>query len=146
MKINTKFFGELEIDEKDIISFVEGIPGFPDLKKYLVIHDNSNEYFSYLQAVENESVCFIITSPFFIMPDYSIEINDHIVKKLEIREEKDAVLYSIVTIPEDMKQMTVNMKAPLIINAENRKGLQEVIDNENYLVKHRIVKEADASC
>lgn len=146
MKINTKFFGELEVDEKDIIAFGEGILGFPKLNEYFMIYDGSNEYFNYLQAIDDKNVCFIITSPFLIAPDYSIDINDEIIEKLEIKEEKEVMLYSIVTIPEDVKLMTANLRAPLIINARNRKGLQEVIDNECYLVRHRIVKEADASC
>jgi len=146
MKVNTKFFGEFDAEEKDIITFEDGIPGFKELKKYLMIYDESNEYFNYLQAVDDKNVCFIITSPFFLIPEYSIDISCDIVKKLEIEEEKDVMLYSIVTIPEDMKQMTANMKAPLIINVKNRKALQEVIDEEKYSVKHRIVKESDASC
>ncbi len=146
MKVNTKFFGELEADEKDIISFEDGIPGFPDLKKYLMVYDDKNEHFNYLQAIDDKSVCFIITSPFFIIPDYSMDISDDSVKKLGIEEDKDVMLYSIVTIPEDIKQMTANMKAPLVVNVKNRKALQEVLDNERYSIKHRIVKEADASC
>jgi flagellar assembly factor FliW len=146
MKVNTKFFGELEVEEKDIITFEEGIPGFSDLNKYLMFHDDNNEYFEYLQAVENGNVCFIIISPFLIMPDYSIDLSNDIVKKLGVEEEKDVVLYSIVTIPEDMTKMTANLKAPLIINAKNRKAIQEVIDEEGYSIKHRIIKEADASC
>lgn len=146
MKVNTKFFGELEADEKDIISFEDNIPGFPDLKEYLMVYDNKNEHFNYLQAIDDINVCFIITSPFFIIPDYSMDISADSVNKLEIEEDKDVMLYSIVTIPEDIKQMTANMKAPLVVNVKNRKALQEVLDDERYSIKHRIVKEADASC
>ncbi|HYF84384.1 MAG TPA: flagellar assembly protein FliW [Clostridia bacterium] len=146
MKVNTKFFGELEADEKDIISFEDNILGFPDLKEYLMVHDNKNEHFNYLQAIDDINVCFIITSPFFIIPDYSMDISADSVKKLELEEDKDVMLYSIVTIPEDIKQMTANMKAPLVVNVKNRKALQEVLDDERYSIKHRIVKEADASC
>lgn len=146
MKVNTKFFSELEFEEKDIITFDDGIPGFPDLKNYIIIYDNSNQYFSYLQAVDEKNVCFIITSPFNIMPDYSVEITDDLAKKLEVEDEKDIILLSIVTIPEDMRQMTVNMKAPLLVNLKKKKALQELMDDERYQIKHRIVKEADASC
>jgi flagellar assembly factor FliW len=146
MKVNTKFFGELEAEEKDIIIFENGILGFPDLKRYLMVYDDRNEYFNYLQAIEDVNVCFIITSPFFVLPDYSIDISGDSVKKLGIEEEKDVMLYTIVTIPEDIKQMTANLKAPLVVNLKNRKALQEVLDDERYSIKHRIVKEADASC
>lgn len=146
MKVNTKFFGELEAEEKDIITFEDGILGFPDLKEYLIIYDNSNEYFSYLQAVEDKDICFIIISPYLVIPDYSADISDDSVKKLVIEEEKDVILYSFITIPEDMKLMTANMKAPMIINAKNRKAVQEVMDNDKYSIRHRIIKEADASC
>jgi len=146
MKVNTKFFGELEAEEKDIISFEDGIPGFPELHNYLIVHDDSNEYFSYLQAVEDVNVCFVITSPFFIIPDYNVRISDDTVKKLEIQEENDVMLYCIISVPEDIKQMTANMKAPIVINVRNRKAVQEIIDDDSYSVKHKIIKEADASC
>ena len=146
MKVKTRFLGELEAEEKDIITFEDGILGFSNLKKYLMVYDESNQCFNYLQAMEDVNVCFIITSPFFVIPDFSIDINGDSVKKLGIEEEKDVMLYSIVTIPEDVKQMTANMKAPLVVNLKNRKALQEVLDDDRYTVNHRIVKEADASC
>lgn len=141
MLIKSKFFGEIDIDEKELITFEEGILGFPDLSKYIVLREEDNDYFSYLQAIEDESVCFIMTSPYYVTSDYSIDISDDAVKKLEIKAEGDVILFSIVTVPEDMRKMTANLRAPLIVNIKKRKGLQEVIDNEGYSIKHRIVKE-----
>ncbi len=145
MKVSTKFFGELEVQDKDIINFAEGIPGFKELTKYALIHDEGTD-FSYLQSVDNKSVCFIIVPPALVVGNYDIEICEDTVEKLEIDKEEDVLLYAILTIPDDLNKMTANLKAPIIINRKNGKGKQEILDDDRYEIKHKVIKEADASC
>lgn len=144
MQIDTKYFGLIEIQEKDIIEFREGIPGFLNLKKYALMHDNS--CFSYLQSLENKHVCFVVISPAIIMENYDIMICEDTVNKLEIKKPKDVAVFAIINIHEDAKDITANLKAPIIINASNRTGRQEILDDSRYDVRHKIIKEADASC
>lgn len=145
MKVSTKFFGELEVQDRDIISFKEGIPGFKELVKCALIHDSDTD-FSYLQSVDNKSVCFIIIPPAAIVGNYDIEISEDTVEELEISNEEDVSLYAILTVPEDINKMTANLKAPIIINIKNGQGKQEILDDERYEIKHRVIKEAGASC
>ncbi len=145
MKVITKFFGELEVQDKDIINFEEGIPGFREYANYALIHDADTD-FSYLQSVDDMSVCFIIVPPAIIVGTYDIEISEATVEKLGIDSEEDVSLYAILNIPENMKNMTANLKAPIVINGKSRKGKQEILDDERYQIKHKVIKEADASC
>ena len=143
MVVKTKFFGELEIREKDIIIFDEGLPGFQDMHRYAVINDEDNPYISYLQSLEETNICFILIPPVFAYKDYDIEISDSTVKKLGIEKPEDVKLYAILTIPGNFKDATANLKAPIVVNVNNNKAIQEILDDEKYSIRHRIVKESD---
>ena len=143
MIIKTKFFGEIEISEKDVVTFDEGIPGFLDLHSFAVVNDGDDTYISYLQSLNEEKVCFIMMPPVFIEKDYDIEISDSVVKKLKIEKPEDVKLYTILTVPGNFKDTTANLKAPIVVNSRNNKAIQEILDDERYSIRHRIVKESD---
>lgn len=143
MVIKSKFFGEIEIDKKDVFTFAEGIPGFTELHDFAIINDGNNEYISYLQSLEEEKVCFIMMPPVLAEKDYDIEISESTVKKLDIRKPEDVKLYAILSVAESFRDTTANLKAPIIVNCANNKGIQEILDDERYSIRHRIVKESD---
>lgn len=143
MIIGTKFFGQVEVNDDSLFVFESGIPGFSDLHRFIIIKEQ-NSFFHYLQSVDNENICFIMMDPFQIDPDYDIEISEGTVKKIEIEKPEDVMLYVILTIPENVKNMTANMKAPIVVNTVNRKGIQEVVDDDRYTTRHSLVKEIDA--
>lgn len=143
MVIKTKFFGEIEISDGDIIVFDEGIPGFPELHRFTVINDGNNAFVSYLQSLDEVNVCFIMMPPAVVLKDYDIELSEGTVKKLGIKKPEDVKLYVILTIPGNFKDTTANLKAPIVVNINNNKAVQEILDDERYSIRHRIVKESD---
>lgn len=145
MKIKTKYFDELEILSEDIITFENGIPGFEELHQYIIINQDEVNY-SFLQSLENSEICFIIMPPALVVTDYDISISEDIINKLNIEKAEDVCVFGILNIPDNVKDMTINLKAPIVINIKNRKGAQEILDDDRYQIKYKIVKEADASC
>lgn len=137
--LNTKYFDKIEYDQEAVFQFEEGIPGFPDLHKFLIIDENDST-FTYLQSVDQEDICFVMINPFVVFEDYDIEISEESINKLEIKEIQDVMIYSILTIPENIADMTANLRAPIILNMTNKKGLQEIISNEKYNTRHKVVK------
>ncbi|MFZ5353327.1 MAG: flagellar assembly protein FliW [Bacillota bacterium] len=142
MRIKTKFFGEIEANEESIFVFESGIPGFADLHKYVIMSEEGS-LFNYMQSIDNEDVCFVMVNPFYIMEDYDIELCESTVSKLEIEKPEDIAIYSILTIYDGAKKITANLKAPLVINTINKKGIQEVVDDDRYSTRHILVKETD---
>lgn len=140
MTIKTKFFGEIEIDEKQVINFADGIPGFPEHKQYVIINDEELG-FTFLQSVDEWSLCFITLPPATLVGDYSFDLSDETVEKLELEKPEDAATLAILNIPEDFKKMTANLRAPIVINTKNNKGIQELLDGDNYSMKHQVFKE-----
>lgn len=142
MLLNTKHFGEIEIDENKIINFREGIPGFEDAKRFIVLYDgDESSPFRWLQSVDNAQLAFATVNPFMILNDYDIEISEETVSSLNIESIEDVMVLSIVVVPEDPNEMTMNLKAPVIINTKNNTGMQVVLDTDMYSVRHYIVEE-----
>ncbi|MEA4962845.1 flagellar assembly protein FliW [Lutispora sp.] len=139
MKVKTRFFGEVNIDEDQIISFVEGIPGFPEQKKYIILNDDDTD-FTFLQSTEEEGLCFITLPPAMIVGDYSFDISDETVEKLELKSPEDVLTLAILNIPEDFKKMTANLRAPIVINTKNKIGVQELLNDDNYSMKHQVFR------
>ncbi|MCI5493584.1 MAG: flagellar assembly protein FliW [Lachnospiraceae bacterium] len=140
MKANTRFFGEIEIDDDKIIKFEKGIIGFPDMKNFTLIFDQEAEdqnTISWLQSMDDADVAFPVLDPLVVCPDYNPQVEDELLKPLgELREDNLFVLV-MVTVPTDIKQMTVNLKAPIVINTDTKKASQLIIDN-NMPVKYNI--------
>lgn len=140
MKANTRFFGEIEIDDDKIIKFEKGIIGFPDMKNFTLIFDQEAEdqnTISWLQSMDDADVAFPVLDPLVVCPDYNPQVEDELLKPLgEVREDNLFVLV-MVTVPTDIKQMTVNLKAPIVINTDTKKASQLIIDN-NMPVKYNI--------
>lgn len=147
MLAKTKFFGDIEINEKDIIRFIFGMPGFSNLKEYVIIENEGDTPFIYLQSLDEAAVCFIITLPVFIDKNYDIEISSETVEKLEIEKPEDVDIYVILAVSENIKNTTANLKAPIIINKNNNKALQEILENSEYSIRHKaFAEEGDSSC
>lgn len=143
MTIQTKHFGELNIDENKIIIFPEGIPGFPDYKKYIFIFDEEDENspFCWLQSIDDGSIAFALINPLKICPDYSPKVDNELIETLGEFNENELIVYAIVVVPEDITQMTANLKAPIIINSQTKIGMQVIAQNEEYEVKHKIFND-----
>lgn len=142
MLLKTKHFGEIEINEKNVLNFDNGLPGFEPCKKYILLeNEDVVSPFRWLQCVDRPEIAFAIANPFLIVKDYDFELNDESVKKLEIEKSEDVAVYVIVVVPEDFKKMSMNLKAPLIINSKNKKGAQIILDTDKYTVRHYILDE-----
>ena len=139
----TKYFGEIEYDETAVITFEEGIPGFLDVKRFVLLADEAvaeeNDLFFWLQCVDNGDVAFALMDVLQIMPDYDPQIAPD--WYADLGEPEQVGIYNIVVIPEDLQEMRVNLKAPLLIG--DRRGRQVVAGNEAYQIRHNVMEELE---
>lgn len=139
MNITTKLFGEIEVDEAKLINFVSGIVGFPELKRFLLIHDSeSNGNIKWLQSIEEPAFAMPVIDPLFVMESYNPEIEDELLKPLEIKDESSILVLCTITVPKEIEKMSVNLMAPIIISGETRKACQIIVDQDEYPVKYPI--------
>lgn len=142
MKINTSKFGEIDIDENLIFDFVEPIIGYDNLKKYVLVEHAENSTFKWLQSIENADLAFPVTSPAFFDIDYQFEIPTDKAEKIGLSSVDSLISLNIVTIPQsNPRKATINLLAPIIINAANKQGMQIVLSNSNYPVKYNLFKD-----
>ncbi|NMB26845.1 MAG: flagellar assembly protein FliW [Tissierellia bacterium] len=143
MKLHTKNFGEIEIDQQKIINFPEGLLGFEEEKQFVIINTEDEENpFQWLQSATNPNLAFVIINPFFVYPNYDIVIPKTAQKKLKIKNQKDISIYSIVVVPENMEKMTANLLGPIIININAKLGKQVILDDNRYSTKHYVFKQS----
>ncbi|RXT04475.1 flagellar assembly protein FliW [Ammoniphilus sp. CFH 90114] len=133
MIIITPMFGQVEVEESRVISFPNGVPGFPDSKTF-VFMDLPDTSFQIMQSTEDELYFFVI-NPFEFFKKYEIVIPDAVIESLKIQKEEDVAIYNIVTIKDDLSQSTANMQAPIIINARSCQGKQHVLSDSKYSIR-----------
>lgn len=138
MKIQTKWFGEIDTTEDKIITFEKGIIGFEDFKKFTIVVDaekESENTIMWLQSAEEPSLALPIIKPEIVKEDYDPIVEDELIKSLgEDIENAYLAVYVTITVPSDLTKMTCNLKAPIIVNMDTMKGTQLIAGNEDYQV------------
>ena len=139
MFINTKLLGEVEIQESEIFTFEEGLLGFPEYKKFALLGLDPDLPIAMLQSIDSVDINFVVGYPFAFKKDFSFEISEEDKQALQIVNEEEVITYSIVTLKDTFTESTLNLLAPVIINASKKLGKQIVLnDNEKYSLQFPI--------
>ncbi len=140
MKINTKVFGEVEIADDKIIHFPSGIVGFPELTEFTLLHDEEKGVGSihWLQSIQEPGFAMPVMDPLLVCTDYNPEVDDELLKPLGGLDPEEILVLVTVTVPSDLKKMSVNLRGPIIINAAAKKACQVIVEGEGYQVKYPI--------
>ncbi len=142
IKIQTKPFGEIEVDELQVIDFPDGILGFDFIRKFVILDtEDQGSPFKWMQAFEEKDLAFVIIRPVDFMESYDLVISQSDFEAVKAESADDVVVFAIVTIPENPKQMTANLQGPIIINPVKRLGRQAISMSERYKVRHNILDE-----
>ncbi len=140
MKADTRLFGEIDIKDDKIIKLKEGIIGFPDLQNFTLIHDEEKEgkgSIKWLQSMDDPAFALPVMNPLDVKPDYQLTVNEEGLEPLGTMTEENTFILVTITVPQNIEEMSVNLKAPFIINADNLQGVQ-MIAEDDYPVKYKI--------
>lgn len=141
MIVNTKFFGEIDLEEDKILNFQQGLFGFEDYKRFTILYnseDGSRPSISWLQSLDLQGLALPVISPSLVMETYNPIVNDDILASLGELNEDNIVILLTLTVPEDVTKMTTNLKAPIIINSDTKYGCQIVAENDDYVIKYPV--------
>ena len=133
MKANTRIFGEIEIDDNKIITFVNGMVGFPDMKKFTIIYDEEKQNkggIMWFQSLDEPEFAMPVMEPTVILPEYNPTVNDELLSSLGELTSDNLYVLVTVTVPSDITKMTANMKGPIIINTDTLLASQIVVEND----------------
>ncbi len=141
MKITTRIFGEIDIEDDKIIRFPGGIIGFPELTDFALLHDSDKGVGSairWMQSMQEPNFAMPVMDPLVVAPDYNPVVEDELLKPIgEINPESVLVLVTL-TVPKDIKKMSVNLQAPFVINADECKACQIIVDSDDHPVRFPI--------
>lgn len=145
MRLNTRHFGEIDVDENKRITFDEGIPGFESLHDFVLMAEpdddpDSGGVFYWMQSTEDPDTAFILVDMIRYNPEYDPLVSEVQMDGLGDYNENDFRVYNIAVMPDDVKNMTVNLKAPIVINTALKKGRQVICTNDDYTVRHYMFK------
>jgi len=144
LKVATKAYGLIDVDERQKIVFPKGLFGFEKMNDYLLL-DAERQPFYWLQSTDAEEVAFVLVNPFLFRPDYEVNISNEELDEIGIRSPEKALIFSIVTIPQDGSPMTANLQGPLVINRDTRMGKQAILTDDRWKTKHDIMAELAAT-
>ncbi|MEA4969081.1 MAG: flagellar assembly protein FliW [Candidatus Pelethousia sp.] len=128
MIIETHRFGRVTINPDHIISFGEGLLGFEQLKRYAIILCEATEPIQWLQAVDDPTVSLPIINPFLIKPDYELDVDDAELHSIGTPSVEEILIVNAMVLPEKIREATVNLSAPVLINLRTKQGRQIVME------------------
>lgn len=139
MEKNTARFGTISYGDDDTVKFPEGLIGFPFLREFVMVEHKEGNRFRWLQSLDDESTAFLVVDPNAFFPEYAPVISDADASDLELDERAAALVLSTVSIPPGRPQdMTLNLAAPIIVNAGTREAKQVVLEDEAYTIRQRV--------
>jgi len=126
MKFTNRQFGELEFDEKYVIEFQEGILGFEEYKRYLIVNDEDSEPFRWLVSLEDADLSFAMIDPALIIDSY----------RPGVVKDPNATVFLLVALKQPLEGSTTNLRSPIVIDNATQKGRQLILDDEALSVRH----------
>lgn len=140
MKADTRLFGTIDIAQDKIIKLKEGIIGFPQLQNFTLIYDEEKGNqggIKWLQSMDDPSFALPVINPLDVMPDYKPNVSEEGLESLGHISAENTFILVTITVPKEIEKMSVNLKAPFVINMDNLQGVQIIIEDE-YPVKYMI--------
>jgi flagellar assembly factor FliW len=143
-KMMTKHFGEITYDPERLITFEDGIPGFPNSKQYMLMSETEDEdMFFWLQSIDEGDVAFTLMDVYKVLPDYNPQVDSAEIDELGPLSDSPLLIYNIVVIPDYVRQMTVNLRAPVVMNLKTGLGKQMICTNDDYSIRFMIFEELE---
>lgn len=138
MQIDSTRFGRLLVDDERVMTFSQGLLGFPDHSRFALIQTGEENYFYWLQSVDEPDLAFVVTDPSIYFKDYQVPVRDE--TRQELRLEDDASLQVFVICNKVGDWLTGNLLGPIIVNAQNRLGQQVVLTEKKWITRQPLIK------
>lgn len=150
MKLLTKYFGEIDYSEEDVLHFPQGIFAFEEEKEFLLLpFSGSNGTLLCLQSLMTPQLAFVVMNPFSLYQAYAPVLQPEELKEMGVKDSTELCYYVLCVVKNPVSTSTVNMKCPVVINDETRVGTQVILEAEEYGMRHLLSEfqaEEGSSC
>ncbi len=141
MLLKTRLFGEIQVKEEKIINFTKPILGFDNCREYIMLENESIFPTFWLQSVNNPDIAFPVVSPNIVDENYSFKLPAHELEDIQLKKIEDAIILTLMVVPESISSMRTNMRAPIIYNPVTKMAKQLILNDEKYQIHHYIVAD-----
>ena len=138
MDIQTTRFGVITIEEDRVMTFTNGLLGFPQHTRFALIQTGTENYFFWLQSVDDPNVAFIVTDPAIFFKDYGMPMRDE--HRQELRLSDDSLAQVFVICNKVGEWLTGNLLGPIVVNAENCLGMQVVLTEKKWTTRQPLLR------
>ncbi|WP_026691426.1 flagellar assembly protein FliW [Alteribacter aurantiacus] len=140
MQLKTKYSGDVEVDDRQLIEFPQGIPSFENERIFAILPFGTEPNpFYILQSVMTPELAFVMADPFPFFPDYQVTLSDSTIEQLEVKKETDVTIYTVLTVKDPFNESTANLRGPIVIHEGKQTGKQILLQDEKYHTRHRFV-------
>ncbi len=137
MTTDTKYFGEVEYDDDDILNFSAGIFGFEEEKQFLLLpFDGSDGNMLCMQSAKTSALAFVVMNPFALKADYSPKLQSTELEKMQVKNSDELCYYTLCVVKEPVQTSTVNLRCPVVINDLTRNAMQVILETDEYNMRH----------
>ncbi len=143
MKIETRKFGKIEIDEQKTLFMPEGLPGFPGFERFILIEDPKSAPFCWFQSLQEPNLSLVVMSPFLFKADYEIDLEGFVASRgWKGVKVEDLLIYVVINVfeGEKDKKITANLMGPIVINLKNNEAIQVIISNSTYSHQYNVLE------
>jgi flagellar assembly factor FliW len=138
MEIVTTRFGTLNVDDDRVIHFPKGLLGFPDHGRYALIQTGEENYFFWLQCVDEPNLAFVVTDPSIFFKDYEVPIKEETQAEIGMTDIAYAQVFVICNKVDEW--LTGNLLGPIVVNAQNRTAQQVVLTDKKWTTRQPLMR------
>lgn len=135
MNVATTRFGSLTIEEADVLTFVDGLIGMEDCRRWVLLADAQNSALGWLQSLDRPEVALGVVSPRRFVPGYQVRVSRREIQPLGLQAPAEAQILAIVS--HGGGGLSLNLKAPLVVHLRERLGRQ-IVARDDHAVQHRL--------
>ena len=161
MDIETTRFGRLAVEDERIITFPGGLLGFPDHTRFALIQTGEENYFFWLQSVDEPNLAFVVTDPALFFKGYEVPLRDETREELRLQDPREGegegdsdggregadridnpehFLQVFVICNKVDEWLTGNLLGPIVVNAANRLAQQVVLTEKKWTTRQPLLK------
>ena len=141
MKLQTKYFGEIEYEESEILTFPVGLFGFEEEHQFLLLpFEGSAATLLCLQSVATPALAFVAMDPFALLPEYDPVLQPQELEELGVSDSQELGFYVLCVVKKPVSDSTVNLKCPVAINPETRAARQVILESDAYEMRHSLAQ------
>lgn len=149
MKLQTKYFGTIEYEPEDLVSFPQGLFGFEEEHSFLILPFEGGGLLC-LQSAETPALAFVVLDPFSLRPDYSPELSEQELRSLGASDSHELGYYILCVVRDPVSESTVNLRCPVAVHPETRVARQVILETTAYDMRHPLAefgrREEATSC